>query len=223
MPDASFDRTVELAVRRYAGASRTREGMIRGKLRVDPVYRALLERGVTSAQRLVDLGCGRGLLLALIVAARGGDARGALHGIEIDPTDARAARNALEPAATIVEGDLARETIPPCDVATLLDVAHYLPVRVQDDLLARIRAALAPGGRLFLREVDSAAGAGFLAVRVSERLAAITRGDLSRRFAYRPIAELMGRLEAEGFAVAATPMGGRTPFANVLLEARALA
>jgi SAM-dependent methyltransferase len=221
MADATFDRIVDEAMTRYAGASKFESGMMRGKLRGDPVYRELLERGIAAAPSVVDLGCGRGQLFSLILAARGGGGRPSLHGVELNPTAARAASRALVTQATIVQGDLAKEPIPPCDVATLLDVAHYLPVDVQNDVLARARAALSPGGRLFVREADAAAGLGFAAVRVSERLAAIARADGFRRFWYRSIAELSGRLEAQGFSVAATPMRGRTPFANVLLEARA--
>ncbi len=221
MSDAAFDRLANEAMTRYAGATRVAHGMMLGKLRGDPVYRELLHRGIDAAPRVVDLGCGRGLLLSLILAARGSGTHPVLHGIELDPAAACAARRALGDTATIVEGDLAEEAMPPCDVVTLLDVAHYLPVPVQDDLLARIRAAVVPGGRLFLREADAAAGAGFLAVRAAERLAAIACGHGFRRFAYRSSAEWSRRLEAAGFSVAATPMSAGTPFANVLMEARA--
>ena len=223
MDYATFDRVANAAMTRYAGTSRVVYGMLHGKLRGDPVYRELLRRGIDAAPRVVDLGCGRGLFLSLILAARGSGTRPALHGIEINPAAARVAGRALGDAATIVEGDLAEKAIPPCDVVTLLDVAHYLPVSAQDDLLARIRAALPPGGRLFVREANAAAGAGFLAVRAAERLAAIARGDGFRRFAYRSTAEWSRCLDTTGFSVEATPMGGGTPFANVLLEARARA
>jgi len=210
-------------VARYAAVNRLGRGMMRGKLRVDPVYRELLDRGIGKAGKVVDLGCGRGLLFSLILAAQGGAEGPTLHGIEIAPDAARAARLALTGAATIVEGDLGDTAIPPCDVVTLLDVAHYLPVAVQDDLLVRARRALPEGGRLFVREADAAAGAGFLAVRVSERLAAIAGGNGLRRFAYRAVSDLSRRLELAGFTVTATPMGRGTPFSNVLLEARACA
>ena len=218
-----FDRAVEEATARYAAAGRVTYQMIRAKLRSDPVYRELLDRGVADARKLVDLGCGRGLLLSLILSARGGRETPALHGIDIAPSVARLASRALGDQATIVEGDLAENAIPSCDVVTLLDAYHYLPVRVQDGLLARIRAALPEGGRLFIREADAAAGAGFYAVRVAERFAAILRGDGFRGFAYRSIEELSCRLDAAGFSVAVTPMGRRTPFSNVLVEARARA
>jgi trans-aconitate methyltransferase len=220
--DDLFDHAVTEAVARYT-AGRLARGMMRGKLRVDPVYRELLDRGIADARRIVDLGCGRGLLFSLILASLGGAERPDLHGIEIAGSSARAARLALGDAARIVEGDVATHAVPPCDAVTLLDVAHYLSVPVQDDLLARVRAALPTGGRLFVREADAAGGAGFLAVRAAERLAAIRGGVGLRRFAYRTVAELTRRLEFAGFTVNATPMGHGTPFANVLLEARARA
>jgi SAM-dependent methyltransferase len=221
MDDETFDRMADEAMVRYAEVSRTAQGMLRGKLRGDPVYRELLHRGIAAAPRIVDLGCGRGLLFALIVAARGENPRPELHGVEIDKVAAGVATRALGDAATIVVSDLRTAPIPACDVVTLLDVAHYLPVAVQDDLILRIRVALPPGGRLFLREADAAAGAGFLAVRVTERLTALARGNGFRRFAYRSTAEWRARLEAAGFAVATAPMSAGTPFANVLIEARA--
>jgi trans-aconitate methyltransferase len=221
--DDVFEDAVTEAVAHYATSSRLARGMMRGKLRVDPVYRELLDRGLGDARRIVDLGCGRGLLFALILASQGSAKRPDLHGIEVAASAAHTARQALGDAVKIVEADLAEQPVPPCDTVTLLDVAHYLPVPVQDDLLARVRAALPIGGRFFVREADAAAGAGFLAVRAAERLAAIRGGAGLRRFAYRTVAELKSRLESSGFTVTTTPMGRGTPFANVLLEARARA
>lgn len=223
MRDDAFDRAVTEAVARYTSAGRLPRGMMRGKLRVDPVYRELLVRGIADARRIVDLGCGRGLLFSLILAVRHERARPGLYGVESVPSTARAARLALGAAATIVEGDLTETAIPPSDVVTLLDVLHYLPSAAQDALLRRIRAALPEGGRLFVRETDAAAGAGFLAVRAGERIAAIMSGNGLRRFSYRTATELTRRLEAAGFSVTTTPMDRGTPFSNVLLDARARA
>jgi trans-aconitate methyltransferase len=223
MPDGPFDDAVTEAMAHYTASSHFARGMMRGKLRVDPVYRELLDRGIGDARRIVDLGCGRGLLLALILASRGAAEAPDLVGVELAGSSARTARMALGDAATIVEADIAKQDVPRCDAVTLLDVAHYLPVPDQDELLTRVRAALPAGGRLFVREADAAAGLGFLAVRTAERLAAIRDGRPLRRFAYRTVAELSRRLESSGFTVTATPMGHGTPFANVLLEARARA
>ena len=223
MRDPAFDHALRGAVARFAPVGRVARWTTRIKLGADPVYRELLERGIADARRVVDLGCGRGLLFSLILAAQRNDTRPELCGIEIDPAAVRIARRVLNDAATIIEGDLAESPVPPCDIVALVDVAHYLPLAVQNDLPARVRKALPVGGRFFVREADASAGVGFLAIRAAERIAALVGGYGPHRLAYQAISERMRRLEAAGFSVAATPMGRGTPFANVLLEARAIA
>jgi len=220
MHDDDFGGVVARVAARYARCGRMVQGFVRGKLRHDPVYRALVERSVAEGPRLVDLGCGRGILLALALEVRRSPAPAALHGIELAAAPACSARRALGDAATIVEADLTAAEVPSCDTVTILDVLHYLDPAAQDDLLARVRAALPMDGRLFIREADAAAGAGFVAVTAGERLCAIARGDGIRRFSYREASALTARLEALGFAVSVAPMGGGTPFANLLWEAR---
>jgi 2-polyprenyl-3-methyl-5-hydroxy-6-metoxy-1,4-benzoquinol methylase len=220
---SAFDQTVAMAMVRYSRAGRLTRGMMRGKLRGDPVYRELLDRGIAEAGRIVDLGCGRGLLFSLILAARGDRPIPGLYGVEVASSTAHFAREALRGVATIVQGDLASGTFPQCDVVTILDVAHYLPTPIQDDLWARVRRALPVEGRLFVREADASGGAGFLAVRMAERIAAIIAGDAFRRFTYCASSDLIQRLESAGFSVLVSPMGRGTPFSNVLLEARARA
>ena len=56
--------------RRFARSGSFAKYYARGKLRHDPVYFALLERGlVPDGARVLDLGCGQGLLLALLLEA----------------------------------------------------------------------------------------------------------------------------------------------------------
>jgi len=218
-----FRALSEAAAARYARAGRFAAGVARGKMRADPVYRALLERGVADAASVTDLGCGRGYLLALILESCAGALAPRLSGVELAASAARLARLACGEGATITQADLAVAPVPRSEVVTLIDVLHYLPLAAQDALLARACAALAPDGRLFIREADAGAGAGFQAVRFSERLAALARGDGFRSFGFRRADELARRLEACGVSVVSRPMGAGTPFANILLEARRLA
>jgi hypothetical protein len=75
---------------------------------------------------------------------------------------------------------------------------------------------------LFVRDADASAGAGFFAVRAAERLAAIRGGEGLRPFAYRTAgAETASRIRGVHGDGGADGRG--TPFANVLLEARARA
>ncbi|HEX4822743.1 MAG TPA: methyltransferase domain-containing protein [Candidatus Polarisedimenticolaceae bacterium] len=223
MDDASFRRLVDRTARRYVASGRFAMGMARGKLAGDPVYRALLERGIAESPSLSDLGCGRGLLLALVLEAADGRTPPALTGVEVGGSLARQAQAACGAAATISIQDLATAPPVPATVFAAIDVLHYLASVDQDRLLERIARVLPPRGRLFVREADGGAGAGFRAVQASERFFALLRGEGRRPFAYRSAEDWRRRLELLGLAVEVTPMGAGTPFRNVLLEARASA
>jgi len=55
----------------YHAAGKFAYHYARGKLAHDPVYEAILPRGLLARRaRVLDLGCGQGLLAALLVAAR---------------------------------------------------------------------------------------------------------------------------------------------------------
>ena len=223
MDDGSFRLLTDGAARRYAASGRFAMGMARGKIAGDPVYRALLDRGIAGASSVNDLGCGRGLVLALILEAARDRTPPRLAGIEVVASLARQAQAACGTAATIAVEDLAAARPAPAEAILLVDVLHYLSPFEQDRLLERVTAALPRDGRLFVREADGAAGAGFRAVQASERFFALLRGESRRQFAYRSAEAWTRRLESLGLAVRTAPMGTGTPFGNVLLEARASA
>jgi uncharacterized protein (DUF2062 family)/trans-aconitate methyltransferase len=224
--------------RRYIPAGVFAWEFVRGKLRHDPLYFALLARGgLPEEGLLLDLGCGRGILMALLATARAQAERGIFpagwtapgpglrfQGVDFRDKAARAARQALGGEATISTADLRAlrpGELPQAAAIFLLDVLHYLAPEEQEELLDHAAAALAPGGLLVVREADAAAGGAFARTRAAERLAALLRGDLRQRLAFRSAAEWTARLAERGLAVRAIPMSRGTPFANVLLEARA--
>jgi uncharacterized protein (DUF2062 family)/SAM-dependent methyltransferase len=231
---SAVESLIDETSRRYIAAGVFSWEFVRGKLRHDPVYFALLARGdLPPGGRLLDLGCGRGILLSLFASARAQAARGVypdgwpipppeleLQGIEGRPKIARAARLALQDAATIEVGDLRQVALPEAAAVYLLDVLHYLGAAEQEELLDRVAAALAPGGILVLREADAAAGAAFARTRFAERLCALARGHFRQRFHFRSDAEWRGLLAKRGFAVTSVPMSEGTPYANVLIEGR---
>ena len=200
---------------------------VRGKLRHDPLYHMLHERfeGV-GARTVLDLGCGRGIALSLLAAARrldgaGAAAAGELRGVDRNTAAVRVAQAALQDRATIEVADLPTYEPPGADVVLLLDVLHYLDAEAQERLLARACRALRPGGVLLVREPDAARGVRFLATRSSERCMAILRGHLRQRFHYRTEAQWLAMLRGHGLDVKRTDASRGTPFANVLLEGRA--
>jgi len=133
----------------------------RGKLRHDPVFRAIVAHGlVPDGARLVDLGCGQGVLPALPrrcacllrarrVANRLAAAAPARVGARRDlrRRAIAAARVALRERATVRVGNVRDAEIPQCEVITILDVLHYLPPDDQASVLARCAAGSSPVAR----------------------------------------------------------------------------
>ncbi len=207
---------------------------VRGKLRHDPIYFNLLRRGFLPPEgRLLDLGCGRGIVFSLILGAREQWAKGkyperwapppprlTFHGIEGRPKVAEAAQEALDGRAEIETGDLRTADYPQADAILLLDVLHYMTAADQEAVLSKAVSVLHPGGVLLIRDADAGAGWRFTATRAQERLSALLRRHWGQRFHYRSAAEWGEILKGLGLAVDLQPMGMGTPYANVLLAGR---
>jgi len=220
----------------YRSAGRFAWHFARGKLGRDPVFRALLERGDLPANaRVLDIGCGQGLLASLLAAidiraARGrwpaawpaAPAGARYHGIELmarDVARAEAALAHLNPRPEFTCGDMCRVALPASDVVVILDVLHYVDHDAQDALLARVRDALAPRGRLLLRVGDADSRRGFVTSQWVDRIVTWTRGHRVPPTYGRPLAAWIASLRRIGFTVQDLPMSRGTPFANVLLVA----
>lgn len=201
----------------------------RNKLRFDPVFIFLLRGGrLPGSGTLLDLGCGQGLLLALLLASRdrveqGGWPRDwprppqlALQGIEIDAERAATAQRALGDRARIVPADIRDAELPACAVVMLLDVLLYMEEDEQERVLRKAVDALEPGGLLLVREADAGAGFSFAMTRWGERLMEITRGRWRDRLRYRSAARWTALLSGFGLSVERVAMSEGTPFANLL-------
>jgi SAM-dependent methyltransferase len=220
---------------RYTAAGRYARHFARGKLRFDPVFIALLRRGLFPDEgTLLDLGCGQGLLLSLLLAARDQHAAGrwppgwpapprrlALHGIDAHAGRVQAARRALGAAAQIEQRDLREDDfLHACSVVVMIDVLHFLDDDERKRLIGKAAAALTPGGLLVLREADAGAGFAFRLTQLSAWFDAATRGRFGDRLHCLSRAQWNAQLASVGFAVEAQPMRHGTPFANVLFVAR---
>ncbi len=232
-------RIIDEASRPYLESGVRHWEFVRGKLRHDPLYLMLHERlEGAEARTILDLGCGRGIALALLDAARRVGAARSIHaarridgappdgsvellGVDRNSRAVRVARAALLGRARIEVADLATYQTPEADVELLLDVLHYLDAEAQERLLTRACGSLRPGGRLFVREPDASRGRSFFVTRSAERAMAILRGHWRQSFHYRTGAEWLELLRGHGLAAAASDASRGTPFANILIEGRA--
>jgi len=203
----------------------------RGKLRWDPVFAHLIAEGLVRPNaRVLDIGCGQGLLASLLQAAGAAAQAGRwprewataptgarVTGIELMARDVDRAREALGATADFVCADMRTAHFPESDTVVILDVLHYVDIAEQDAVLARVRGALGSGGRLVLRVGDAAARRGFTSSQWVDRIVTFVRGHRVRPQFGRPLGAWQARLGELGFSVATRPMHAGTPFANILL------
>ena len=229
-PDPWFALLVRRAANRYIPHSLTAWEFARGKLSADPLYRMLVGDGyLESGATLVDVGCGTGVTLSLLVEAdaawRAGEWPAGvpapplferLTGIEIRPRVSRLARSALGASAAILDGD-ARSLLPArCETVLVFDVLHMMPPADQVALLQAMRLRLDGGGRVLVREADAGAGWRFRAVRTGNQIKAIAFGNWRQRFHYRTAEEWSVLFAELGFDARRRGASVGTPFGNVL-------
>ena len=233
-PDTLRQRLVDRASQIYRGAGRFAYHFARGKLGGDPMFLAMLERGlIPDRARILDLGCGQGLLAAWLLAAReaweagewpeGWPAPGRLaelRGVDLLSSDIRRAQAALGTPARFEEGDMCRVEFGQTDAVVIMDVLHYVDFAAQDEVLRRVRDALPPNGLLLTRVGDASAGFGFQLSNRVDRTVAFFRGNRLPPLHCRPLPAWIQTLTALGFKVEAVSMNGKLPFANVMLIAR---
>ncbi|MEO6238781.1 MAG: class I SAM-dependent methyltransferase, partial [Vicinamibacterales bacterium] len=199
----------------------------------DPVYRAIVTGGLSNrGGSLVDIGCGQGLLLSVLIQAQRLWADGAwpagtappprfdrMLGIELRPRVVQLARRALGPGVELVSRD-ARQWLPEsADAVVCVDVLHMLSAQDQERVITKASAALTPGGIILIRDADPSGGWGFTAVRVGNRLKSIVSGRWRQAFHFRTSGAWAALLEREGLRVTVQPMREGTPFANFLMSA----
>ena len=231
---AFFKRLARAAANRYEPADRFARFFGYGKLTGDPAFRHLLESGLLPpGGSVLDLGCGQGVLEALLLAAREAHAKGdwpaewpappnprAMRGIDLVERDVRRARVAADGRAQFITGDIRDTDFGRADAVVILDVLHYIDFDEQDAVLQRVRAALHEGGALLLRVANRSSDWRYRYTVAIDRIVMALRGHRLPRLWNRTIPEWVQKLEALGFAVEKRPMSAGTPFANVLLVAR---
>ena len=237
--EPAFRSLVMRAAARFRPAGCGPYYFARGKLGGDPAFAALLRDGrIKDDARIVDIGCGLGILAALLVtASERGEPRSAsdwpatwapppqrwtLRGFDLRRDAVAAGRRALDDVrdrVTLSVDDVRQIILPECDVVVMLDVLHYIDPVAQTRLLANAHAALAPAGILLLRVGDAARNWRFRFTSAVDWWVALARQKSWPRLYCRPLAEWTSLLDDIGYSVVAQPMSQGMPFANVLLIA----
>lgn len=230
-PQIVFAGLVDAASLRYRPAGLLAYHFARGKLGGDPVFAEIFRQGlIPDKARVIDLGCGQGVLLALLAAVQdphlGEDWPPGLpplpratvaRGVDLRADAIEAARIALGQCAQVAVSDIRDAKVADCDVVTIFDVLHYVDYAAQQSLLERIFAALAPGGRLLLRAGDRSQGWRFRFTLAGDWLITLLRGHVQHRFWCRTGEEWLELVRRVGFDAHVQPMCAGTPFANVLV------
>lgn len=232
-----FRRTLlARATQPYKSAGHFAWHFAKGKLKGDPAFFGLLEHGlIPDATRLLDLGCGQGLLASWLLEARDLHESGLwpehwpaapkvenIWGLELMPRDVQRARAALGDRTQFIQGDIRTADLGQAEVAIILDVLHYIDYDAQEDVLRRIRAALPAGGTFITRIGDAAGGLTFHYSNWVDRTVFFLRGHRSYKVYCRTLGEWQEVLKRNGFEVVPLQMHQGTPFCNVMLIAKAI-
>jgi trans-aconitate methyltransferase len=206
----------------------------RGKLRMDPVFGQILAEGLlANAQRILDLGCGQGLLAAWLLAARACQSSAgwprewpvspspvSIRGIDLMAGEVARARSAWGHSAQFETADIRAAPLGNPDAVVILDVLHYLPYDEQVLILERVHAALASEGVLLIRVADARKTARFAIGKCVDLTVMLTHYRRRPRLFCRSLSDWIAVLAESGFACRPIPMSAGTPFANVVLVAR---
>lgn len=241
-PPPRVDRTAETAAwsaialaaaARYRGVDGHAHRFARSKVRRDAFFRTLLAHGlIPPGAQVLDLGCGQGLVAALVEEANRAAESGRwpagwpaapvgarVTGVDLLAADIARARAALGEAADFVHGDM---RVPPdlaCDVVVFLDTLHYLTAADQIALLGRVRSQLRSGGTMLLRVHDDAAPLRAAFGRWIDCCTGALRGGGFRRVHGRSVTDWCVQLEQLGLRTTTHRVDGRAPFANRLIVA----
>ena len=182
----------------------------------DPVYADALNAGrLPSAGTVIDIGCGRGFMLALLCEASLFER---LIGIESRSPTASIARAALGDRAEIVDADARTMSLMDCSAVILFDVLQMMPAPDQEALLRVAREAAGPDGVILIREADASAGWRFNLVRFGNAVKARCIETSRERRHYRTRDQWLTCFERLGLAAEICPSHGRNPLGNLLFR-----
>ena len=186
----------------------------RGKLRSDPMYRAVLARFRSHSAPIFDLGCGVGLL-AFFLREEGVGAP--LVGVDHDAAKVAAATKiaARYDGLEFKVGD-ARDPIPSGMNVAALDVLHYFTDEEQARIVEAIARAIPPGGVAVIRDAVRDGSLRYRVTAAQETFSRVVRWLKAERLNFPTADRIAAPFRRLGFTEEIVPMWGKTPFNNYL-------
>lgn len=221
------------AIEPYQSADRYSRYFGRVKLRIDPAFTTILQQGlIPDGARLLDLGCGQGLLASILLSARAlakdgqwpegwppPPALASIRGIDSVPLDIQRAQLALGNRANFSVEDVCMADFGEADVIVILDVLHYIDYHAQDNVLRKVKQALPPNGRLILRVGNAAGGMWFKASYWYDRMIWFFRVGKDNPLYCRTLDEWIAALGKLGLSTRQIDLGKGVSLANTMLLA----
>ena len=215
----------------YAKADRFARHFAAAKLATDPAFPAVLqERLIPHGARILDLGCGQGLLSAWLAAAAEQYANGQwpaelpppprnsqTYGLDLSPTNIQRAQAALSNHGVFVAKDICTAPFPPSDVCVMLDVLHYIPHAAQEKILQRVAQSLPAKGRLILRVADAGGGLRYRYSSLIDQCVVFLRSGHWAPLYGRRREDWQALLQKLGFETKSLALGAQNALINVLL------
>jgi 2-polyprenyl-3-methyl-5-hydroxy-6-metoxy-1,4-benzoquinol methylase len=189
-------------------------GYVRGKLRRDEIYPVAFELLRSSAEPILDVGCGVGLL-AFYLRERGG--RQPVLGVDVDARKIGQGSRVAEACYDDIEfrHEDAQNSLPEFrGNITLFDVLHYLPVAKQKALLSHLAPCVAPGGLLIIRDCPRDKGLRFWLTWLAEKFAQAISWNVNRTLHFPSRAGIAECFSDEEFDRESRPLWGSSPFNN---------
>ena len=195
------------------------QGYIKGKLLADPVFDTALEVALGHTGRIVDLGCGLGLL-GLWLRAHDLDAH--YKGCDLGGWKIEAGRQAADKLGflnlQLIEGDLLELPLLRGDMICAFDVLHYLPENFQSRLVHRLVEAAQNGSVVLIRNGMKGCGWRSYVTIVEEWWTRISGWIQGGEINFPHLAKLVTAFENGGCNVECKPLWGRTPFSSFWLK-----